>query len=277
MRLGGPVFLTNPEPGSWIAAVKASGYRAAYCPLTTGADRALIAAFARVARQADIVIAEVGAWSNPLSSNAAERQKALDYCQGQLALADEIGEVCCVNIAGSRGERWDGPDPKNLTAETFDMVVESVRAIIDAVKPTRTYYTLETMPWIVPDSVDAYLEVFRAIDRERFAVHLDPVNLVSSPQRYFANGILIREFVEKLGPWIKSVHAKDILLRETYTTHLDEVRIGLGYLDYRTLLTELNRLPADLPVMLEHLKTEAEYAEAAAAIRAAANAVNVAL
>ncbi|MHC4542678.1 MAG: sugar phosphate isomerase/epimerase, partial [Planctomycetota bacterium] len=82
-----------------------------------------------------------------------------------------------MNISGSRGERWDGPSPKNFTDETFDIIVATTRAIIDEVKPTRTYFTLETMPWAYPDSADSYVALLKAIDRKRFAVHLDPVNL----------------------------------------------------------------------------------------------------
>ena len=137
------------------------------------------------------------------------------------------------------------------------MIVQTVREIIDAVKPIRTFYTLETMPWMYPDSADSYLELIRAIDRERFAVHLDVVNLICSPQRYFANAALIRECVAKLGPQIKSCHAKDIALADRLTVHLDEVRPGLGGLDYRALLRELNGLDPDLPLMLEHLPNEA--------------------
>ena len=42
-------------------------------------------------------------------------------------------------------------------------------------------------------------------DRPAAAVHFDPVNLVCSPQRLFANGELIREFIARLGPLIRSV------------------------------------------------------------------------
>ena len=76
-------------------------------------------------------------------------------------MADEIGARCCVNIAGSRGAKWDGPHPADLTPETFDLIVQSVREIIDAVKPTRAFYTLETMPWMYPDSADSYLRADR--------------------------------------------------------------------------------------------------------------------
>ena len=49
------------------------------------------------------------------------------------------------------------------------MIVETTRQIIDAVKPTRTYYTLETMPWAYPDSARSYAQLLEAIDRPRLA------------------------------------------------------------------------------------------------------------
>ena len=58
------------------------------------------------------------------------------------------------------------------------------------------------------------------------SVHLDPVNMICSPQRYFNNAAFLRECFAKLGPYIKSCHAKDILLRDTLTVHLDEMRPG---------------------------------------------------
>jgi sugar phosphate isomerase/epimerase len=277
MRLGGPVFLEQQDPASWASAVRAKGYRAAYCPVRADAGSAVIQAYAQAARQAGIVIAEVGAWSNPLSSDDEERKKALLLCQQQLALADEIGAFCCVNIAGSFGPRWDGPHPENLTPAAFDRIVAVVREIIDAVQPGRTYYTLEPMPWIYPDSPDSYLELIRAVDREQFAVHLDPVNMICSPQRYFSNAAFLRECFEKLGPYIKSVHAKDTLLSDRLTTHLDEVRPGLGQLDYRVFLREMDRLPADTPFMLEHLEKEEEYQLSAEYVRSVAEEIGVEL
>ena len=276
MRLGGPLPQSYSDPDSWIAAVKERGYRAAYCPVQQRDN--MVEAYAQAARNADVLIAEVGAWSNPLSSDEHERRKAINYCQQRLALADAIGARCCVNIAGSRGRVWDGPHPENLTHETFDLIVETVRTIIDSVKPLRTFYTLETMPWLYPDSTDSYEKLLRAVDRRQFAVHFDPVNLVNSPGRYYHNGALIREFVSRLGPSIKSCHAKDIVLAEGHLpVHLDECRPGLGTLDYRVLLQELQRVDADMPLMLEHLAREEEYALGADYIRTIAQEVKVPL
>jgi len=219
------------------------------------------------AKAADIIVAEVGAWSNPISTNDHERQRAVTFCQNQLALADAAGARCCVNIAGSRGSPWDGPHPDNLTPETFDLIVETVREIIDAVRPTRTFFALETMPWVYPDSPESYLRLVHAIHRKRFAVHLDPVNLVCSPQRYFRNGDLIRECFRTLGPYIQSCHVKDIRISDKLTVHLDEVRPGLGALDYAVFLRALSRLDPDTPIILEHLEDAGEYRVAAAHIR----------
>ena len=128
-----------------------------------------------------------------------------------------------------------------------------------------------------PDSPDSYLQLLQAIDRSGFAVHLDPVNLICSPQRFYNTPAFSRECFAKLGPHIKSCHAKDIALSGQLTTHLDEVRPGLGGLDYRVFLQELSPLDADTPLMLEHLPNEDEYRQAAAHIRAVAQEIGVSL
>jgi sugar phosphate isomerase/epimerase len=277
VRLGGPVTPRGLGPEEWAARARALGYRAVNAPLDESADDATVRAYVRAAEAADLVIAEVGAWSNPISPDPDVARAARELNERRLDLADRLGARCCVNIAGSRGARWDGPHPDNLSAAVFDLVVETVRGIIDAVRPTRTHYCLETMPWVFPDSADSYLALIRAIDRPQFAVHLDPVNLVASPRLYYDTGALLRECFATLGPYIVSCHAKDIALADTLTVHLSEVRPGLGALDYRTFLREMARLDPDTPLMLEHLPGEDEYALAAAHIRAVAAEVGVPL
>jgi len=277
MRLGAPVFGDCPGPEAWVSALKRKGYRAAYCPVTSKHDDSAVRAYAEAAEAAGVVIAEVGAWSNPLSPDDETRRAALTLCQEQLALADRLGARCCVNICGSRGQKWDGHHPENFTEETFDLIVETARKIIDAVKPTRTFYTLETMPWMYPDSADNYLSLIAAIGRDRFAVHFDPVNLVCSPQRYYGSGAMLEECFAKLGPHIKSCHAKDITMSEGFMVHLDEVRPGLGNLDYAAFLRGLARLDPDIPIMLEHLATEEEYDLAAEYVRSVADKEGIAL
>jgi sugar phosphate isomerase/epimerase len=267
MRLGGPSFYQGSNPDEWVAALQQLGYSAAYLEGGGNAPE-----FAHAAQQAGIVIAETGAWSNPLAADPVQRKAAMDKCIRQLQLADETGARCCVNIAGSRGDRWDGPDVRNLLPETFEMIVESVRQIIDTAKPTRTFYALETMPWIAPDSPDCYLAMIDAIDRRNFAVHLDVVNMINCPTRAYDTAGFIRECFAKLAPYIKSIHAKDVCFSSDrhLTLHLDECRPGAGLIDFATLLREAAKLHPATPVMLEHLPSEQEYKAAAAFLGSAA-------
>jgi sugar phosphate isomerase/epimerase len=137
-----------------------------------------------------------------------------------------------------------------------------VRAVVDAVQPKRAKFSLEMMQWTFPDSVDNYLDLIKAIGRDMFGVHLDPVNLIITPRQYFDTGTLIRECFDKLGQWVISCHAKDIILRNKLSLHLDETMPGTGNLDYAAYLSELAKLPPDTPLMLEHLTTMEDYAKA---------------
>ncbi|WP_247235219.1 sugar phosphate isomerase/epimerase [Telluribacter sp. SYSU D00476] len=268
VRLGGPVFVKYQSPDEWVAALKKEGYRAAYCPVqpSTAADE--IKAYEQAAKKADIVISEVGAWSNPISPDSKMAREAYQKCVDSLALAEAIGANCCVNISGSKNpDQWAGPHKDNLTQDTFDEIVEVTRRILNEVKPTRTYFALEPMPWTYPDSADSYLRLIKAINHKRFGVHMDPMNLVVSPRTFYGNGELIRECFKKLGPHIRSCHGKDIILKEdAYTPQLFECQPGLGNLDYGVFLSELSKLP-NIPLMLEHLRTQDEYRQAATYVR----------
>jgi sugar phosphate isomerase/epimerase len=277
VRLGSPLPRTWDDPAGWIAALERHGFRAACWPLGDDADTDTADAYAAAAAAAGVVIAEIGAWSNPISPDERTRAAALELCKRRLALADRVGARCCVNIAGSRGDVWDGPHPDNLSRDTFALIVDSVREIIDAVEPRRTFYSLEPMPWTLPDSPDSYLELMSAIDRRQFAVHLDPTNLINSPAKFYDNAGLLRECFAKLGPHIKCCHAKDITLAGELPVRLAEAIPGRGALDYRVLLTEMDRLDPDTPLLVEHLADDGGYAAATAHIRSVAEELGVAV
>ena len=132
-------------------------------------------------------------------------------------------------------------------------------------------------PWIYLDSPDSYLRLIHAIDRKQFGVHLDPVNIINCPQRFCDNAAFLRECFAKLGPYLKNCHAKDIQLASRLTVHLDEVRPGLSGLDYRVFLTELNKLDADIPILVEHLPNEQKYDLASQYIRSIAEELEISM
>jgi len=260
IRLGAPVWLDHEDPEERARAHRAKGYRAGYCPDIPLDDMDRLKATEEAFARHDVVIAEVGRWVNLLAADPAERRKNTQTVIDGLALAEAVGARCCVDIAGSfNPDSWFGPHPENLSERFFDAAVENARAIIDAVKPTRTTFCYEMMAWSLPDSPDSALRLHKAVDRKAFSIHLDPCNLVNSPTRYYASSDLIRECYAKLGPLVASVHAKDLTWDIEMAVHFREVRQGLGSIDYGVWLAEHAKHTPEAPLMIEHLPDEAEY------------------
>jgi len=269
IRLGAPVSVPSDDPEALARAYRAKRYRAAYCPSIRLDDRERLRATVEAFARHDVAIAEVGRWVNLLDPDTEARKKNIATVTEGLALAEAVGARCCVDIAGSfSATSWFGPHPENLSERFFDAAVENARAILDAVKPMRTTFCYEMMAWSLPDSPDTSLRMLKAVDRKAFAVHLDPCNLVNSPDRYYRSSDLVRECYAKLGPHVASVHAKDLAWDVEMAVHFREVRIGLGSIDYSVFLAEHARHCPDVPVMLEHLSGEAEYDAARDHVRA---------
>jgi sugar phosphate isomerase/epimerase len=263
MRLGGPIFLNSDDPGALAREHRRLGYRAAYVPKVELNDQDRIKAIIKEFSSQDVVIAEVGAWVNMLDPDPEKRRKNLDYVQQRLALAEEVGALCCVDIAGSYDPKiWYAPNPKNFSQEFVDATVENCRRLIDTVKPKRTKFSIEMMPYSFPSGPDEYLKLLKAVDRKAFGVHLDVCNVINSPQRMYNNGSVIRECFQKLGPWILSCHGKDLAWEDSYQVNFREVIPGRGRIDYKAYLTELSKVPSGAPLMLEHLAGASEYDEA---------------
>ena len=260
IRLGGPAFAKEEDPEKLALAHLNLGYRAAYCPKLALTETDRIRAFEQAFAKHDVVPAEVGRWCNLMEADTEKRAKNLANVTEGLALAEALGARCCVDIAGSFSPTsWFGPHPDNLTEKFFDAAVENARKIIDAVQPKRTKFTYEAMGWAMPDSPDCYLRMIKAVDRPAFAVHLDPCNLVNSPDKFYRNTALLNECFDKLGPWIVSCHAKDLTWDVEMNVHFREVCIGAGKLDFATYLGRLATLPGDVPLMIEHMKDAAEF------------------
>jgi sugar phosphate isomerase/epimerase len=289
LRLGGYGIDYNGDPQAYARAHVAFGYNAAYMPNISIDNRDEIAGIIKAMADADVVIAEGGAWKNLIAHDQAQRQANLDYAVHQLALADELGAGAIVafhGTVGHAGDPWQlsdnydyGPHPDNQSEAGFQRAVDTARYVIDAVKPRRAKFSLEMVPWLVTDTAENYLKLLRAIDRPQFAAHIDAANMVISPRLYFNTGRMIREAFELLGPWIVSCHAKDVVMKGgpgTISFHLDEVPPGEGNLDYGAYLTEIDKLGRGVPLMLEHFDVPA-YRRGLAHIKQTARGLKLAV
>ena len=276
MRLGGSVMKPYSSPKEWLAHVKELGYSAVVFPVESTAPASVVQEYLRVCQDNDLLIGEVGAWRNVMALDPKEREANLDWNIRQLELAETVGANCCVNISGSFAEYWDGYHPDLDTKETWDLVVSNTQRIIDAVKPTHTAYSLEPMPWMVPESPEQYLQLMKDVDRDAFKVHLDYCNMLNSIERYRHASEFITHCFDLLGPHIVSIHAKDaLILQGGLPIVINEVMPGEGSLDLSLVTKLAHGLGDDIPVFVEHLDTHEQYMQAVAAMRQAAKKAGV--
>lgn len=258
--LGGPLYHAPTDPEAWVLAHRQLGYRAAFSPPVGIDELPKIRVYEEMCQKHGLTIAEVGVWNNlldPDATRAAENMKSMEH---GLALADELGARCCVNIAGTfNRELWFGPDPKNLSPEFFDRIVENARKLIDTVQPKRTKLAWEIVGWSIPCTAEHYLDLIKAIDRPAFGVHLDPANAVNRPELFYDTTALLNHLFDQLGPHIVSCHAKDLQWVVEMNIHFVEVECGKGVMDFVTFLKRAAALPQKPPIMLEHMPDEATY------------------
>ena len=139
------------------------------------------------------------------------------------------------------------------------MAVDSIQHIIDEAYPVNTKFSIEPMPWMIPTGPDEYLRLIGDVDRKAFGVHMDLINMVNCPQRYFFAEEFMEECFSKLKGRILSCHIKDVLLLNEFTFQLRECACGEGTLPlekYAQLTTAEN---PDMPMIIEHLHSDEEY------------------
>ncbi len=260
MILGLSSPLAHDTPKQWAERHRAIGCKAVVFPVNCEAPQDTIDAYCEAAKSEQLTIAEVGIWKNVLAADKEERDYATTYAIGQLRLADQIGAKCCVNIVGTpHGPRWDGGYAGNFSKETYALAVASIQHIIDAAKPKQTKFTIETMPWMIPTSPDAYLQLLKDVNREAFGVHLDLVNMINCPERYFFTEQFMEECFDKLHGRICSCHLKDIVLLENYTFQLRECACGEGVLPLERYAQLATAEDSKMPMIIEHLQSDEDY------------------
>ena len=265
MLLGGTVTGNFSTPEEWGELLIKSGFKAITAPFSCNDRDDVIERFMSIIGESGVIVSEIGVWKNIFDPDPQKASEALEYAKGQLRLADRLKIPCCVNIAGTESPcGWDAADKSNFSDATRQKLIGSVRDIIDSVDPQYACYCLEPMPWMLPDSPDEYLKLIEEINRDKFAVHMDFVNMINSPRRFLMSEDFIEECFSKLAPYIKSTHIKDSRMDKLgYTTHIDECPPGKGELDYVMVLKIMDKyLPQDGAILLEHMNTFKEYDEA---------------
>lgn len=267
MRIGTNFTPPHDSPDQWAEILMDCGFRATAFPVDYRAPVNLIDAYVKAAQEHDIRIAEVGVWDSPHFPDPDRAKAAQTRCLEQFRLAEYVHADCCVNVSGAAGEKWFYCYRENFDQALYEKNVDFVQRLCDTVNPQHTVYALEPMQWMVPWSPQQYLQFLRDVDRKGCGVHMDVFNFVRDPYTYTHQEELMEEAFSLLGGSIASSHIKDITMSEGTTVVIQETLLGTGEGKLECYLNHLSQLPADMPVLLEHLNSLEEYKAAMAFLR----------
>lgn len=259
MRIGINFTPPHDSPDQWAEILVDRGFRATSFPVDYQAPVSLIDAYVKAARDHDIRIAEVGVWNSPHFPDPDQAKAAQTRCLEQFRLAEYVHADCCVNVSGAAGEKWVYCYRENFDEALYHKNVDFVQRLCDTVNPQHTVYALEPMQWMLPWSPQQYLQFLRDVDRKGCGVHMDIFNFVRDPYGYTHQEELMEEAFSLLGGSIASSHLKDITMSEGTTVMIQETPIGTGGGRLECYLHHLSQLPADTPVLIEHLDSLEEY------------------
>lgn len=267
MRLGISSSLNQANAKEWAKSMVELGCKSVVFPLNSSASDELISEYTDEAKKSDLLIAEVGVWRNAIANSQEEALRNMEYSINQMRLADRIGARCCVNVAGSCGPRWDGGYKENFSKEMWKKTVKMIQTVIDEAKPVNSFFTMEPMPWMVPTGPEEYLNLIEDVARDQFAVHMDIINMVNCPDRYFFQEEFLDKTFNLLGDKIKSCHIKDVQLLDGFTFQLKECACGEGSFNLERYASLANEYDKNMPMIIEHLSSDDEYRSSIAYVR----------
>jgi sugar phosphate isomerase/epimerase len=152
-----------------------------------------------------------------------------------------------------RGPWW--PDPYNYTPEARDQLVKSVREAARAAEEHGVLLCLEGHQLVTLRSPEVMLDVVDEVGSPWVKVDFDPVNWLTL-ETVYESGQAIADTLELLGDRVASAHVKDAVLQDRGVVHIDEAVVGRGLLDLPALLSGMERLDPQAPVIVEAVEED---------------------
>lgn len=224
----------------------------------------------------DMVIYEVGGYTNLIAPDSAELRKNLAALAHCMEVAESVNCAMVGTVAGSRGTTLIDVHPENWTQKTWNLLVSSVKQVLKDTSGMKCVLGMEAQVTSPIDGPVAHKRLMEDVGSDRLKVNLDPVNMISL-KTYYHTTELIEQCFDLLGEDIYGCHAKDTYIwPDKQTVHVQEVCPGKGVLDYETYLACISRLGWPRALEPEHIP-DGEYPEAKAHIEKIAAKVGVKL
>ncbi len=232
-------------------------------------------AFTGALREHDVVVFEVGGYTNMIHPDPAIRQENLKSLAVSIEAADKVNCPMVGTITGSCDPKnFFNVHPDNWTLETWNLTVDSIRQVLKDTAGMKAALGMEAQVTTNLDGPKAHRRLIDDVGDPRCAVNLDPTNMIHL-HNYFHTTDLINECFDLCGEHILGSHAKDTYIwPDKQTVHVQEVCPGRGILDYETYLVRLSRLKWSRTLLPEHIPND-QFPEAKTYIRKVAAKVGV--
>jgi sugar phosphate isomerase/epimerase len=216
----------------------------------------------KACKKYDMLIYEVGGYTNLITPDDAKRKQNLAGLSHCLEVAESINCPMVGTVAGTRDTKsLIGMHPENWTPATWKLLIQSLKQVLSDTSGMKAVLGMEAQVTTIIDTPRAHRRLMDDLGDPRLKVNLDPVNMISLPQ-YYHTTELINECFDILGEDIIACHAKDTqVIPDQQTLHITEVCPGRGVYDFRTCLIRLSRMQYPRAYETEHIPEE-EYLEA---------------
>ena len=167
MRLGTSSPLAHTTPEDWAQRQQSLGLQAVNFPPDLRGRPALIDATVAAAQAHGLTIAEVGVWAQQCwtpTRTGVRRRSATRSVSWNWPTAS--ARAAASHPRARAGPAGTAPYKQNFTRETWQLGVQTIRQVIDAVNPKNTYFTIESMPWMYPTGPDEYLRLLEDVGRD---------------------------------------------------------------------------------------------------------------
>ena len=224
-------------------------------------------------RDANLPIIAVSAYTNFIHPDPVKRQANIDYLKMMIRYARDLGCPYVASETGTYNEESDWVwDDRNGSQKVFDEAIAVIKDIAAYARDCGATFCVENYVNNTVGSVEKIQIMFDEVGHDGLALLCDPTNYFDDAHFADIDGT-INEIFDKLGPYFKFAHAKDIKKAvDTGEKHVDidadeshtfrgagSIELpsaGLGCLNYDLYVKRLAELHPNIPLIIEHVDSE---------------------
>jgi len=197
-----------------------------------------------------------GFWQCLVTSDETRRAESVRVLQGAIRLAGWLGSRGIDTGPGSMNPRgpWF-PHPDNLTPAARAQLIKSLKECAPVAEDCGVFLSMEGHQLVTLESAEVTAEVLDAVDSPWVTSDYDSANWLTLKEAFDPTPAINRHF-DVLGRHIVSCHAKDVWLEDKLSIHIQDGCPGKGNLDFRTVITRMETLSPEYPVLPEGNVTE---------------------